>query len=702
MLERVPELAGLAEAHPRLRAAIEQGKPHAAYRALFWMRLLGKDKASAALIQQLLSARRLFIQPLNGAPAMMTYNGIGTRPYGKSEPDLNDGSYIITLYLVALFVPLYPFSAYLVRPASSRGWTFFGKVPLSSAGYLWQRAMAVAGLAAVLIGAFNALGAMRYNTVQIVNALPSPVTVRVGREAPLVMMSGMRSLRTKVGVQDISVELAGKVIEHGKLEVKRGYAVNAWNVLGAGALYREDVVYTEKGSSERPPTFAAPELMCGERAVSLDDVDYVFTTPPSNISMGEHEKVAHRSHFGLAELPPLYCVFKLASSGKTAEAKSLGQAIVTMSKYDFDSVDHLVQFFDAHDERPWATALADTARQQHDDKLEYHRLYQGQAISEARRAEIVQEYRVRAQHQPGSADAAYLLGRVLTGAEADRFVSESQTRFPQHSYLLRLAAYRALTRADFAEVERLVDALRAVDVKSWQDSVDLELRALAASGKIEKARRLVDDCLRSANLAADARFSAAVDAALLARFEPKGATSSIFESLRGNSESETAELRLSARVHSCEAVSDDDLRALEDHALKLRLELELLVRRDPKAALERLSNGEESSPGVSAAAWALLLAEAARLDEHHPALPRLLHWAPLGRAGGEALIAYVRSGTPSAELEDYPPDVLAAADFVRSRGAALGSAESRALRSRAAREDMLHGLVSLAMNEWPE
>src|SRR4051794_33371998 len=203
LLERVPELALLAEVHPRLRRAIEHGKPHAAYRALFWIKLLGKDKQSAPLVEQLLATRRLFIQPLNGAPSMMTYNGIGARPYGSAEPDPNDGSHIITLYLVVLFVPVYPFSAYLVRPVSSGGWTLFGKVPLSSVGYLWQRATALLGLVAVLFGAFNALGAMRYNTVQVVNALPAPVTVRIGREAPLhVVTNGVQTVRTKVGVQD--------------------------------------------------------------------------------------------------------------------------------------------------------------------------------------------------------------------------------------------------------------------------------------------------------------------------------------------------------------------------------------------------------------------------------------------------------------------------------------------------------------------
>src|SRR6478735_7617186 len=156
LLERVPELARLASLHPSLRRAIERGRPHAVYRALFWLRMLGKAGPDAQLIGELLGHRRLFIQPLNGAPAMVTYNGFGSSAYGGAEPDVTDGTYILTVYFVAIFVPLYPFSSYLVRRAD-KGWSFFGKVPLSTACYFWHRTIALAGVVAVLFGALSAL-----------------------------------------------------------------------------------------------------------------------------------------------------------------------------------------------------------------------------------------------------------------------------------------------------------------------------------------------------------------------------------------------------------------------------------------------------------------------------------------------------------------------------------------------------------------
>jgi hypothetical protein len=702
LLERVPELAQLAEKHLAVRRAIEQGRPHAVYRALLWLRWLGKAGPDADLVRQLLATRRLFIQPLNGAPAMITYNGIGSRAYGESEPDGADASHIKTLFLVVLFVPVYPFSAYLVRRAE-RGWTFFGRVPLSATCYLWQRALALFGVVAVLIGAVNAGFAMRYNTVQIANALPLPIQAQVGGAAPITVASGqVEKLRSKVGVQEVVIKAGARELERGKLEVRRGYDVNAWNVLGAGALYLEDVAYTAEKSTQTAPSHDEPVFHCGENEVLQDGVNFAFTTPPQSISMGEHEQVAHRTHFALAEFPPAFCVYKLGTAGKAAQAKTLASELAKAMNYEIGLVQTLAGFFGPRGEGAFALELLNTGRKQHDSEIEYQRSYQSQAIYEGRRAEIIDEYRARAQAHPDSADDAYLLGRILSGPEADRFVSDALVRFPRHPYLLRGAAYRAFWRGEYAETERCVDTLRTVDAHAWQDVVDLELRALAAGGKIEKARALANECLKSPNLEASNRFETVVNAEYLARFEPKLETNALLANLKGDSDSETKEIQLTARVNACADVTQDELASLDDKHLRARLELELASRKSPSAAFAKMRDFDEQPPGITTAAWALLLSEAARLDARHPALERLLQWSPFGRPGGLALISYVQHGTESPELEDFLPEVLAAADYVRSRDPALSAAARKTLRDRASREDALHGLVTVAMNQWPE
>jgi hypothetical protein len=701
LLARVPELARLAQLHPSLARAIERGKPHAVYRALFWLKLLGKTERETELVTQLLATRRLFLQPLNGAPTMMTYNGVGARPYGESEVDRGDGTFIMTLYLVVVFVPLYPFSSYLVRGADSgSGWTFFGKVPLSPVHYFWQRALALAGVVAVAFGIFNAVGAARYNMVQVVNALHAPVDVQVGAGRVTVGPGSIAKLRSRIGVQDVVVRLGGQEIERGKLEVKRGFDVNAWNVLGTAALYRQDVTYTASGVTPPAPSTDGPDFWCGEQQVLEEDVDFAFSEPPQSIQMGKSETTSHRSYVDLAKVPAIFCVFELHKRNESAKAKLLGQKLAQVSNYELEIVARLASWLNAEGDDQAALTLVETGRRAHDAELEYHRLYQGIALSAAQRARMIEEYRARAKVQPDSADSAYLLGRVLTGTEADQFVSEARRRFPQHAPLLRSQAFRALLHDDYAAVELAVEALRSVAPKVWQETVSLELRALAASGKVAEARKLVSDCLTSEGLDDENRFEYAVAARQLSRLEPPIDAPDLAAVLHGSDEKETATLRLTARVLAGDTVDAEELRRIDDERARGRLELELLVHSDPKAALSRVVNGAETSPGLEPASWALLLCEAARLDEQ-AALRRLLRWTPIGRAGAEALVAYVRTGTTSPELEDVGWETRAAADYARSRSLPVNSPETEALRGRAARQDALHGVVTLAMNAWP-
>lgn len=703
LLTRVPELARLAQLHPSLARAIERGKPHAVYRALFWLKLLGKTERETELVGQLLGTRRLFLQPLNGAPTMVTYNGVGARPYGESEVDSADGTFILTLYLVIVFVPVYPFSSYLVQRADSgSGWTFFGRVPLSSVHYFWQRALALAGVVAVAFGVFNAVGAARYNTVQVVNALHAAVDVQVGSEGRVSVAPGsVARLRSRIGVQDVVVRLAGQELERGKLEVKRGFDVNAWNVLGAAALYRENVTYTAGGATSPPPSNGGPDFSCGEQQVLEEDVDDAFTEPPQSIQMGKSETTSHRTHVDLAKVPAIFCVFELHKRNESAKAKRLGQKLAQISNYELETVARLAHWLSAQGDDQTALSLVETGRKAHDAELDYHRLYQGVALSAAQRSRMIEEYRARATSQPDSADSAYLLGRVLTGSEADQFLSEARRRFPQHAPLLRSQAFRALLRDDYGAVELAVEALRSLAPKVWQDTVSLELRALAASGKVAEARKLVSDCLTSEGLDDENRFEYAVAARQLSRLEPPIAAPDLAAVLRGSDEKETATLQLTARVLAGDAVDEQELRRIDDERARSRLELELLVHSDPKAALSRVVNGAETSPGLEPASWGLLLCEAARLDGQEAALQRLLRWTPIGRAGAEALVAYVRTGTLSPELEDVGWETRAAADYARSRSLPANSPETEALRSRAARQDALHGAVTVAMNAWP-
>jgi hypothetical protein len=164
LLERAPELADLALAHPSLRRAIERGNAHATYGALWWGRLLGRLKAHRQTVDALLSHRRLFVSPLQRMPVLHTVNGMGAALYGTSDADA-DGTYVKTHFLVFVFVPFFPLSQYLVRDAD-RGWYFLGKVPMSAPVRLWNRLVVSGILLALAAGAFEAFHASRHHDVR--------------------------------------------------------------------------------------------------------------------------------------------------------------------------------------------------------------------------------------------------------------------------------------------------------------------------------------------------------------------------------------------------------------------------------------------------------------------------------------------------------------------------------------------------------
>src|ERR1700690_814599 len=173
MLVRIPELVPLL-GDEGVRRAVERCDPHRLYRRLFWANLFGKLPAHRKTIQLLLARRRLFLAPITSAPRLATINGVGVRVYGQAEADPNDGTYILTHYIVLFLIPIFPLRQFLVRDGAPSGgrpsWGFIGKVPLSPVEFFWNRLVALAVAALVIGGAASAFIASRYHAVHLVNA----------------------------------------------------------------------------------------------------------------------------------------------------------------------------------------------------------------------------------------------------------------------------------------------------------------------------------------------------------------------------------------------------------------------------------------------------------------------------------------------------------------------------------------------------
>ena len=99
----------------------------------------------AASLRKITDAPR----PIDAPPALFGLNGFGVRVYGQRDVR-DDGTYVTTRYITALFVPLLPLDAYRVASAGEDGWYFLGKVDLGPVARWWRRLAALALVLAVV------------------------------------------------------------------------------------------------------------------------------------------------------------------------------------------------------------------------------------------------------------------------------------------------------------------------------------------------------------------------------------------------------------------------------------------------------------------------------------------------------------------------------------------------------------------------
>lgn len=140
------------EAFAGIRALCQQGLVDKARRQLVDRRKASADPVMKKRITEFLADPRNFLSPMKSAPAMITYNGVGTMLWGERDRK-PDGSYIATLCIVLLFLPVIPLRSYLVA-RSQNGWTFYGRVPLSPFAFWWRR-LAILGPLLLGLGAWS-------------------------------------------------------------------------------------------------------------------------------------------------------------------------------------------------------------------------------------------------------------------------------------------------------------------------------------------------------------------------------------------------------------------------------------------------------------------------------------------------------------------------------------------------------------------
>jgi hypothetical protein len=697
LLTRAPELEAIAQRDRALRRAIEQGRPLDAYRALYWAHRLRRLGDLGDVAATLLARRRVFLKGITTVPRMFTYNGVGTSLYGRSDLDINDGSYVATLYLVFIFIPVFPIASYLVRDGQGSGrrsWVIMAKVPAGTGTYFWQRGVALGVVGLLLAATSSAIEGYGHGTLHVVNGLDRPITAQLsGATARTPVAPGDEtSIRTTVGAHKIDIREGERVIESGSVDVPRKQGA-AWNVLGAALVYLDHETYSKEGASNTDQG-PAPDVFCGQSLIVKSDVDYVFTTPPKELSLPSGSSAVVRSHMGVAPGGWHSCVNYFESHGEVEKGARLtlqvARATLATAAAMGTEIDDAVGVLPAADGEAFARDLL--AR---DDSLEANRIYQNVLLESHQRARAVSEYDARLAAKPG-ADSEYLALRVRPQEEEHARVDAVVARFPRHAFLRRAQALTHYAELEFSATASACDAMRELDPKIWLDTIDACVDGLVGVGRGDQAlsvlKELASDPSATSSSRHDAEFLVYRVAHRLGEAAPEVTSD----------DDDPAAASLFARARTGLPLDAAAIEKVKDDLVREALRVSVDARSNPDAALARVRKGDPMTAlRLPAAVHVLLLAEASRRDDASDLVHRLASGG-LGGRGADAITTFVRTGTVTDEVSGMPLEMRAAMELARSRMPGLPAKERANLVALAKTSDVLRGPVTVAITGWPQ
>jgi len=678
LLQRVPELAPVASLMPSISEALRTGRPHKVYRALWWASLLGRvPEMHRAQVRQMLGHRRLFLEPAKGAPSMMTLNGVGTRIYGSDEQE-GDGLGIGVHFIVFLFIPVFPLSAWLYR-SEGRQYQFYGRAPLGGLTWVWRNGLLAVAALGVAAAGFGAWHASRHASVWVVNALPVPVEARIGAATLQVPASDKARVEVDAGPQHVVIATSdGATFEEGDLDARAGADVVAWSVGGLAPLFVQRIVYSEHPTENDGPPL---EVLCGQRALVRDDMDYVLTDPPDSISLPSGSSSVTRTALTQQQGDWSICLnWAISSDAPAGAARTVADALVnpTFGKAGLSAALSLVTVREGFGDLPgWLKA-----HRFDQGDLETQRIYQGVMESAGHLGELREDYAARYQAKPDDLDAAYLYARLLESSQA---LQVADRALGQGTYSASLARTRIFSLYELGRYEDAVAAMVELRQKAPDEfgaARQLWLESNAALGRFPAA---AEGCTPAADADED-DLVACRRLAALGRLE---VPSPIQEEGQAPDPAIVA-ARLGEPV---------DLSAVSDEIVHAQVEIVVGLAEGPDAALERFRQHADIPGWLLDGETALVLFGAAVAEGDKASADRLRN--PFRREPAwKGLLAFVESGERRPELDDASGAMRALAELMRSRMPGVEDSERAALIAAAKRDDLLHGAVALGLARW--
>ena len=572
--------------------------------------------------------------------------------------------------------------------------------------YVTRREKVIFGsVAGLLIAGTVALRALTgYQTVWIVNGLDVPAKVEIDGREREIAAQGKESERLSGGLHEVRVRSAfGEVLEERTIDVQPMNDAAVYNVLGAAPLYIQKVVYSSSSYGQNNNAPNAVEVLAGASFITRDGVEYVFEQPPQTIQVKSRGQSIVKWMLGLAPGGATSTLNYLANQGKLADTLRLTRALVATKPADIEFLGYALYLVDAIEGLESALVFARELRDQAPDVLERHLHYQSMMRWAGRSDAVREEYRERYAKNQNSPMAGVLLYRVEKEEDgAARALLDSLVqRFPDDVLVIEWAGRRAFLEGRYSEsaalFAKLEGAPRQIRI------ADEHAHALVAMKRIDDARALIRR-LASAQKAPDAFIR--MTYAKLGRLSGADARTSldtISTSAAGPKTSDTSEGAISAWALSAigENVSSAETAGIQDKPTRSAIDIQLAAARDPGAAWEACAAAPPAALRRLDLKVAVLLgAEFARVGDMRMAERLLGPREELGLPSSR-LFDYVLSGVEHPDLKYLNPEIRAALAMVRARKLAESNQEHDELWDRAGRDDVLQGIVTRAMTNWP-
>ena len=694
ILQRIPELHALTD-DAKIRHAIESGDPFKVYRALVLAKLFNRLPADIVLLRQLTAERRLFARPLKSSPTLGTINSVGFSFVGNAETDA-EGYYIALHAFVILFaIPLIPFGAYVVQSTGANSWRIYARAPLGIFGWLYTRGLALALVLLVLAGAAGSLNRNHYQELTILNGFKIPLNVSIDQQTVVVPAQGKIVLTVKTGIMNgVATSRETGEIDHFTETLQRSSRYSIWNIAGAAPLIRGTVVYQAKTRTGANTADAADDtnIYCGTRFIEFGFIDYAFTEPPKTISTKQTSGSISRTRLDVIN-ESQRSQLKLCSDYlfEHGQEKLLAKALEVEAQLQNWDLSATGQALAAAKKVSPAEALrlVNRARDAHPDDITWTRIYRDLREGFGQHQALLDEFGARAKAQPDSADAQYLYTSLLTGKEGLNAMQVLARRFPGNAPILASLAWRKTAHGDYAGALQDMKRLHQLAPSDAERILDTEVQILLALHRAQEALQLLDLALRNKT-----SISPAIHATQFAQ---------IAQQLGGN-----PQLWLTTEMINDPGYLDffrvrANLPPLQDkNRLGADIKLQLALQTDPELALALAKQApQQLLERLNSEQLVLLLGETLQNGNHKGLVTTLTGALNMSPEELQLLQQFITGEQVTLEQGDFELPLQAAALLARSRNRQLGTPERVLLRERAGKADLLHGLVSHAVNQWP-